>query len=180
MPETIEEAPRSASLEERKREIPTTTKYARAPELLTQTRPRPDTRSTPPELQISISLHLRIYAPAAHLQSSRAPYFCASYTSLHPQRTTRAPDLHTSMRPTCPYTRSTPPDLHTLRLHVYTPASHLQSSGALEANTSTSPGPQHGARGTRSLVTSHEGPFVPQGISWHRCFVSISVLGGRL
>ena len=42
-----------------------------SPELLPSMRPtRPYTRSTPPELQISIPLHLHIYTPAAHLQIS--------------------------------------------------------------------------------------------------------------
>ncbi len=161
-------------------------------------------------LQISIPLHLHVYTPASHLQSSGAPYL---YTSTFPGpqhaspssrsleakrqhacgaspdllrqppprpyipaarvQSSRAPYLYTSTS-TRLQRASRPPELRSsipLHLHVTRPTACLPSSRspyllgatrlqrtprALEANTSTSPGPQHGARGTRSLVTSRE------------------------
>src|SRR5947207_13404714 len=81
----ITAATQTASLEERKLEIPTTT---------------------------NIPLHLYVYTPAACLQSSRslvfqrlqrisrAPNLCAPSTSLHVQHASRAPDLHASFEAT--------------------------------------------------------------------------------
>jgi len=48
---------------------------------------------TPPELAISVPLHLHVYTPATHLQSSRAPCLYASYTSLHRRQSSRNPYL---------------------------------------------------------------------------------------
>jgi len=99
-----------------------------------------------------------------------------SYTSLHSQHApTPAARPHTSVRPPRPYTWGTPPELPSsipLRVHVYTPAAHLQSaiplcllhvptpaaglrsSRSLEANTSSSPGPQHASRSPYLHTTS--------------------------
>jgi len=68
--------------------------------------PRHHTRSTPPELQISIPLHLHVHTPTAYLHSSEP--LCT---------------------PPRPYTCSTPPELRIyipLHLHVYAPGAHLQ------------------------------------------------------
>ena len=105
-------------------------------------------------LQSSIPLCvLHVPTPAARLQSSRSPYLYTS-TSTRLRRISRPPGLHTSM-PTRPYTASRPPGLLRQYLHVCTPTTHVPSSRSLEANTSTSPGSQYGARGTRSLATSY-------------------------
>ena len=120
--------------------------------------PRLHACSPSPYLRTSSSLHvqhasgalrqyLHICTPAPHLQTS------FEATSPGPQHASRAPEL-LRQTPTRPYTRSMPPALHTsmsLRLHHTFRAPEL-----LRQNTSTSPGPQHGTRGTWSLVTSHQ------------------------
>jgi len=131
---------------------------SRAPDLHAVTSPRLHACSVPPELHTSMS-PTRLYTAsrAVYLynststrmqrtSSSRAPYPYASYTSLHSQHASRAPDLlrqtppslracsaspelHTSMRPTRPHTRSAPPDLHTsmsLRLQRISRAPYLR------------------------------------------------------
>jgi len=71
-------------------------------------------------LQTSIAFHLHVPRPAACLLSSQSPYLYTS-TSLHLQRTPRAPQFHTSIPPTRPYVCTTPPEFQIsipLRLHV--------------------------------------------------------------
>ena len=105
-----------------------------------------------------------------------------SYTSLHPQHVSRAPDLHTStpprlracsaspellrQSPTRPYTRSTPPSPY---LHVCTPTAHLPSPRSLEANSSASTRLQPASRAsclyasTSARIQRISRPLVYQG-----------------
>jgi len=132
---------------------------------------RPYTRSMPPELQISIALHLHVPGPAACLPSPRSPYLHAS-PSLLLQKTSRPllrqrhrtrsmpPDLPISLRqtPPRPFACSAPLDLHeptnaahlktsiSPHLHVPRPAAYLPSSRSLKANTSTSLRPPRTSR----------------------------------
>src|SRR5436190_232796 len=63
----------------------------------------------------------------------------------------------------------------TLGAKSYTPLHPQHASRALEANTSTFPGPQHGVRGTRSLVTSQD--FFDEGtVEWGRRIQDLSFL----
>jgi len=126
---------------------------SRAPDLQTSMPPpRPYTRSTPPELRISLhrctsrtpefhtSMSLRLRRISRPLLTQR-PYTCNTPPELHAsmslrlQRTSRAPEL---LRQTPPrlHACSAHPELQSSRalclLHVPTRATHLQSSGALE------------------------------------------------
>src|SRR6266480_138210 len=86
-----------------------------------------------------VCLHLNIYTPVAHLQTStplgpqhasRAPDLRTS-TSPRPQHASRAPDLHTSTS----RARCMPPELPMSRgkhLHVPPPAACLPNSRSLE------------------------------------------------
>lgn len=73
--------------------------------------------SRPPDLQASMppalrtSLYLRVYTPAARVQSARPPDL-HRFTFLGPQRDSGAAELQSSIPPRR-YTYSAPPDLHT-------------------------------------------------------------------
>jgi len=99
---------------------------SRAPELLTQTPTRPYTRSTPPELQISISLYT---STSTRLQRIPRTLEANSYTFLHPQHASSSPYLD-ALTPAAYLQASIP-----LHLHIYTLAAHLHTSRALEANS---------------------------------------------
>ncbi len=139
-----------AALEERKLEIPTTTNNTLG--LHTSMSLRLQHTSGPPDLYASYTSLRRLHtststrlqrisrAPELHTsmslrmqRTSRPPCLYASYTSLHPQHASRAPELHTST----------------------SASKHLQRISRTPY-TSMSPGPHHGARGTRSLATNHE------------------------
>ena len=105
--------------------------------------PRPQARTIPPELQISIPLHLRVPMPAAylelqisislHLHIPSPASLLQRSVPLHPtstrlQRTSRAP--YTSTRPRL-HAHSAPPELHTStrpRLHTYGASPELHTS----------------------------------------------------
>src|SRR5437762_1881510 len=84
-------------------------------------------------------LHLHVYSPAAHPQSSRAPYLCASSTSTRLHRISRTPYLHAYPPPSPRLPHATPPR----SLHVYTPALRLQSSIPLHLDVYTLAPPLH-------------------------------------
>src|SRR6266480_4656943 len=93
-----------------------------------------------------VPLHLYVYIPAAHVQIS---IHLRSSTSPSLQHASQAPDLHTSKPPPRPPARSMPHKFQTSmhrHLHVPKPTARLPSSRSLEANTSTSPDPQHASR----------------------------------
>src|SRR6266480_4625147 len=81
------------------------------------------------ELQTSMPLRLHARSVPPELQDS-IPLYLHIHTPTSRLQSSRAPFLHT-----------------------YTPAACLRSSRAPYLYASTSPGPQHGARGMRSLVT---------------------------
>ena len=77
--------------------------WSTPPDLHSSPPPRPRACSMPPELPISIPLHIHIPTPAAHSQSPRAPY----------------------LPPIRPYACTTPPEFQIsipLRFHVPIPA----------------------------------------------------------